>query len=229
MTKGIDEHQAKHQLGHGRDQTDAFGRRAQRLEVKRAESFPAGTVEPRKAGAGSRKWAQYWPGRLAISAAAILATALMNGCAENHASPAPAFSRHAASVKPAALLPLEVRRAVNGTRVFSFRGDLYFAFDSAALRPSARRQLQDELVPHVMGHLETPGAFVAIRGHADSVGAADYNLQLSRRRADAVKHVLVKGGVPADLVIAEGRGEPRNASGPSSALRRVDIVLGGRR
>lgn len=51
------------------------------------------------------------------------------------------------------------------------------------------------------------GKPVVIEGHTDGIGADDYNLDLSQRRADAVKEYLVGVGVPADRVSTIGMGE----------------------
>ncbi|HTN13744.1 MAG TPA: OmpA family protein [Sphingomonadaceae bacterium] len=48
-----------------------------------------------------------------------------------------------------------------------------------------------------------------VEGHADSVGQAAYNQELSLRRADAVKVVLISGGMQAGRVTATGWGESR--------------------
>ncbi|OJW60041.1 MAG: hypothetical protein BGO57_05225 [Sphingomonadales bacterium 63-6] len=46
-----------------------------------------------------------------------------------------------------------------------------------------------------------------VEGHADSVGNDDYNRDLSLRRAQSVKNVLVGGGMAANRVDAVGLGE----------------------
>jgi outer membrane protein OmpA-like peptidoglycan-associated protein len=48
---------------------------------------------------------------------------------------------------------------------------------------------------------------VDVIGHADSVGSDDYNLDLSRRRADNVASILQSGGVQSVRILKEGRGE----------------------
>lgn len=47
---------------------------------------------------------------------------------------------------------------------------------------------------------------ILVRGHADTLGSADYNLDLSRRRAEAVRDALVEAGVQADISV-ESAGE----------------------
>lgn len=51
-----------------------------------------------------------------------------------------------------------------------------------------------------------PSASLEIGGYADSTGNKDYNQKLSQRRADAVKNLLVKAGVPAGKITAKGNG-----------------------
>jgi len=63
-----------------------------------------------------------------------------------------------------------------------------FAFDSAEILPRARTQL-DAMAEGIK--LLPPSARVVIEGHTDAVGTPQYNLQLSRQRAEAVKRYLV--------------------------------------
>jgi len=48
---------------------------------------------------------------------------------------------------------------------------------------------------------------IEVRGYTDRLGSPAYNLQLSQRRADAVKALLVQQGLPADRIDARGLGE----------------------
>src|SRR6266403_2242300 len=65
--------------------------------------------------------------------------------------------------------------------------DQLFAYDSADLQPGAIAQLQK------LGTLikRNPKATFSVEGYTDSLGAPDYNLELSQRRADSVKQYLV--------------------------------------
>jgi OmpA-OmpF porin, OOP family len=63
-----------------------------------------------------------------------------------------------------------------------------FKFNSAELTPDGKQQL-DQLVTSEVGNLKR--YFIAIQGFTDKVGAAEYNLNLSRRRAEAVQTYLV--------------------------------------
>ena len=50
---------------------------------------------------------------------------------------------------------------------------------------------------------------VEIAGHTDNTGEQDYNKQLSKRRAEAVKNYLVRSGIAADRIKTVGYGEER--------------------
>ena len=50
------------------------------------------------------------------------------------------------------------------------------------------------------------GAVLEIAGYTDNTGDPDANIQLSQRRADAVRQALIKDGVPTDMLVAKGYG-----------------------
>jgi len=67
-------------------------------------------------------------------------------------------------------------------------------------------------------------------GHADSDGADDYNLNLSRQRASAVAQALVSRNVLADRLYVDGRGESAPIASNDTAEgkaqnRRVEILI----
>ena len=69
---------------------------------------------------------------------------------------------------------------------------------------------------------------IEIAGHTDSDGAADKNLALSKRRAEAVVNYLVEAGVDTSRVSAEGYGETRPIASNDTAEgkaqnRRIEI------
>jgi peptidoglycan-associated lipoprotein len=53
------------------------------------------------------------------------------------------------------------------------------------------------------------GSLITVEGFADPAGGAQYNLELSRRRAEAVKSYLVAQGVPDQFVKTVGYGKTR--------------------
>ena len=54
-----------------------------------------------------------------------------------------------------------------------------------------------------------PGSLITVEGFADPAGTVQYNLDLSRRRADAVKTYLVAQGIPAQQLKTVGYGKSR--------------------
>jgi outer membrane protein OmpA-like peptidoglycan-associated protein len=79
-------------------------------------------------------------------------------------------------------------------------GAVNFEFDSSKLTPKARetvRRLYDEL-------LKINPKSVKIEGHTDSVGSFEYNLALSKRRANSVRDELVRLGMNAGITRTEG-------------------------
>ena len=75
----------------------------------------------------------------------------------------------------------------SGTKPILLPENQTFAYDSATLEPGAADQLQK------LGKLmqRNSGARFSIEGYTDSFGSPDYNIDLSQRRADAVKDFLV--------------------------------------
>jgi OmpA-OmpF porin, OOP family len=84
--------------------------------------------------------------------------------------------------------------------------DVLFAFDQAVLAPEAQARL-DELAAELD---ELGGRTVTITGHTDSRGEPAYNLDLSQRRAAAVRDTLAGqlGGDFAFEVVGRGEDEP---------------------
>lgn len=78
-----------------------------------------------------------------------------------------------------------------------------FDLDSATLRPEAASQIA-ELAAALR---DNPVLRVVMVGHTDSVGAFDYNLSLSQRRAQAVVDALAAGhGIPRERMTPTGAG-----------------------
>lgn len=98
--------------------------------------------------------------------------------------------------------------AMEGPKV-DVPNDVLFGFDSVALRPEATEPLS--YLAHLLNNrLEGP---VDIEGHTDSVGSPEYNMTLSRRRAEAVKQWFVDEGVDgADQFRIHPYGETRPVS-----------------
>jgi len=105
-------------------------------------------------------------------------------------------------------------------------GDVLFAFDKATLSPGAFRNV-DKLADFLQKH---PNRSVLIEGHTDNVGSDQYNLDLSEKRAEAVKNALVAKGVGEERVTTKGYGEKypvasNNTSDGRQQNRRVELVI----
>ena len=87
--------------------------------------------------------------------------------------------------------------------------DVLFEFDKARLRESGRHRL-DEIAAGLKG--AEVEEIVAV-GHADRIASERYNQKLSEERAAAVKSYLSEQGVPAEKIVAEGRGEEQPVTG----------------
>jgi outer membrane protein OmpA-like peptidoglycan-associated protein len=72
-------------------------------------------------------------------------------------------------------------------------------------------------------------AKLEVAGYSDNVGGAQANLQLSKKRAEAVRAYLVKTGVPADSLVAQGYGDAQPVASNDTASgrfanRRIEFV-----
>jgi outer membrane protein OmpA-like peptidoglycan-associated protein len=102
---------------------------------------------------------------------------------------------------------------------------IQFDFDSARLRPEGAAVL-DRLATALQTS-ELKASRFLIEGHTDAKGSADYNLRLSRSRAEEVRRYLAAQGVAGQRLSAVGRGsqEPATPAAPLAAEnRRVRIV-----
>ncbi len=61
-----------------------------------------------------------------------------------------------------------------------------------------------------------------VAGHTDSSGDDAYNLDLSQRRAEAVRDYLISEGVNADMLGAHGYGEERSVESNATAAGRAE-------
>jgi outer membrane protein OmpA-like peptidoglycan-associated protein len=130
-----------------------------------------------------------------------------------------------AEIIGAALKALDFELRDDGYHL-SLPAPLLFSFDSDVVASGAVDTLTR--VGRELRELGIDRALV--RGHTDNVGSNDYNLALSKRRADAVAKVLVDGGYPAEKIDAKGLGssvpiaENATAEGRSKNRRVVIIV-----
>ena len=115
---------------------------------------------------------------------------------------------------------------VNDTLLVTLPAGVTFDVDSDKVKGRFRRPLQQ--VARTL--VEYPSSYVDVIGHTDSTGSASHNQDLSERRAEAVRNVLVRNGVQPQRVVAYGYGETQpiasNATAEGRAAnRRVEIVI----
>lgn len=99
-----------------------------------------------------------------------------------------------------------------------------FRLGSAELPDMLRKQL--EVFAEVLKSKRGASKAVRVEGHADASGAAAFNMQLSQKRAEAVRDYLVQLGADPALILPVGIGTaaPKNAKDPFAAEnRRVEI------
>jgi OOP family OmpA-OmpF porin len=102
-----------------------------------------------------------------------------------------------------------------------------FGFNRDNLTPKAKEAL-DQLASSIAS---TKGYIIALEGGTDSVGPADYNYDLSQRRANSViQYLATKYNVPAHkiYVIGLGKDKPAESNKTSNGRaenRRVDVRL----
>jgi OOP family OmpA-OmpF porin len=101
-----------------------------------------------------------------------------------------------------------------------------FDLNKDTIRRDSRKKL-DEAVEVLKNHADI---YVEIGGHTDSTGSREYNLDLSRRRARAVKEYLVKKGVAEGRITTRGYGPDKpmasNDTDEGRAKnRRIEFVI----
>src|SRR5690606_9215923 len=76
---------------------------------------------------------------------------------------------------------------------------------------------------------QNPSVSADVVGYADEIGNSDYNTQLSQRRAENVKKILVDAGIDAGRLNIIGNGEDTSVNKDSKyarqVVRRVTFIL----
>ena len=103
---------------------------------------------------------------------------------------------------------------------------VYFSFDHSFVLDTEVGKL-DKVIQFLK---DNPGVNLEVAGHTDSLGDADYNMVLSRHRAEAVKKYLVEKGIKADRlkIVFYGEDKPAKANDPTRGNRlnrRVEISI----
>ena len=120
----------------------------------------------------------------------------------------------------------ETRRTAMGLVMTLDSKSIRFDFDKADIKPEYR-----DILNRIAGILMTlKGYTVAVYGYTDDIGTQTYNLQLSQRRAEAVRDFLVQAGISPKIMSAKGFGKsdprvPGDSDQARAANRRVEIGI----
>jgi OOP family OmpA-OmpF porin len=103
-------------------------------------------------------------------------------------------------------------------------GMIYFAHNSAVVNARGMQTVRE-----AVGLIKS-GSTVTIVGYTDKSGGDDYNLNLSKRRAEAVHRALIQAGVDAKAIRTKGEGENDPAIRTEDGAReprnrRVQIIV----
>lgn len=133
----------------------------------------------------------------------------------------------APGARTAPRLTTHKKAAVAGAGMPARSADMLVTFRSGSADMTPQAIENARLVARALQSPQLGTGQFLVEGHTDAVGNRDYNIDLSKRRADAVVQFLVKQGVPASRLKAEGFGfdRLRNPARPTDGTnRRVQVV-----
>jgi outer membrane protein OmpA-like peptidoglycan-associated protein len=120
----------------------------------------------------------------------------------------------------------ETHRTATGVVVTLDSRSIRFDFDKAEIKPEYR-----DILNRIAGILMSfKGYTIAVYGYTDDTGSQAYNLQLSQRRAEAVRDFFERTGISPTLMSTKGFGKsdprvPGNSEQARAANRRVEIAI----
>ena len=121
---------------------------------------------------------------------------------------------------------VQTKRTPQGMTIILPDSTFRFEFDSADISQKNR-----ELLSRIAGILlVSKGYGLSVFGYTDDVGSADYNKQLSLRRAKSVQDYLIESGIDRAIVNVKGYGKsspmiPGTSQAARAKNRRVEIAL----
>ncbi len=156
-------------------------------------------------------------------------------------APAPVIIAQAPAPTPVYVAPPAPPPPPPAPQNVSFSADSLFDFDSAAVKPAGRGEL-DKLATDLRG---VDFDVIKVTGHTDRIGRQAYNQKLSSQRAEAVGSYLVSAaGIPAGKISAKGVNGADPVTKPGECVgtkvtqaliaclqpdRRVDVEVTGQR
>jgi outer membrane protein OmpA-like peptidoglycan-associated protein len=120
----------------------------------------------------------------------------------------------------------ETHRTAVGLVMTLDNKSIRFDFDKANIKPEYR-----DILNRIAGIIMTlKGYTIAVYGYTDDIGTQAYNLQLSQRRAEAVRDFLVHAGISANVMSTKGFGKsdprvPGESEQARASNRRVEIAI----
>lgn len=155
------------------------------------------------------------------------------------AEPAPAIAsvtRSRARVTSDATRPAAATAAPGRSRTIvasspragSGRADLRVSFVTGSAELTGAGRLEADKLITALGSPSLAGKKFRIEGHTDSVGSRESNIDLSKRRAQAVVEYLVAKGADRSQFTVAGYGFDKPIAGTSASNgvnRRVEVVL----
>lgn len=121
-----------------------------------------------------------------------------------------------------------VKPDANGNIGLVMPGNITFSFDSAALSPSFTPTL--DKVARTLNDYSQGNNIIVVSGHTDSRGDDNYNMNLSRDRANSVASYLINRGVAPNRIQVIPYGESRpiasnNTDAGRQQNRRVELTI----
>jgi len=134
------------------------------------------------------------------------------------------MDRQAAQIKQT-VPGAEVVREGEGI-IVKFSSGILFDIDKTALQPQAKTDIT-QLAASLKSNPETN---ILVVGHTDNTGTAAHNMDLSIRRAEAVKAYAISAGVDPARLSTQGKGDTEpiadnNTVDGRTQNRRVEIVI----
>jgi outer membrane protein OmpA-like peptidoglycan-associated protein len=116
--------------------------------------------------------------------------------------------------------------ALDAVPLPSTRFILYFVWESTELKPNSRATIK-EIIDEIRKRASTE---ISVSGHTDRAGSNEFNIALSRKRAEYVRDLLIAEGIAPEAISVASHGEgnpiiktPDNVREPRN--RRVEVII----
>lgn len=118
-----------------------------------------------------------------------------------------------------------IERVGEGIKI-TFDSGLMFDVNKSSLRPASQQNLQN--LAKILNKYEDTN--ILLEGHTDATGSDEYNLELSRKRANSVSDFLASNKVQASRFTIMGYGESQPVADNETdtgrqANRRVEVAI----